>query len=185
MFADRESRMSSVAAKKMAPETPSDSNEAQIRIRKRFSSPKARERADKFVRVGRGIAGRGVFARRRIAKGTIISEIPGTMIIDPDYGSNYCIDAGENLSFEPGAPFRFLNHSCEPSAALIFYDGDRDEFPNDRPHLEALRTIREGEEIFIDYAWEPESAIPCLCGAPSCRGWVVDPERIDEIEADA
>lgn len=152
----------------------------QERYRIRFSSPKARERAEKFVRVGKGIAGKGVFAKRRIPKGTVISEIPGTLIIDPDYGSNYCIDAGKDRSFEPGAPFRYLNHSCEPSAALFFYDGDPDEFPNDRPYLEALRTIREGEEIFIDYAWDPDSAIPCLCGAATCRGWVVDPDRLRE-----
>lgn len=40
--------------------------------------------------------------------------------------------------------------------------------------VEALRTIRKGEEITVDYAWPASWAIPCHCGSKNCRGWIVD-----------
>jgi SET domain-containing protein len=43
--------------------------------------------------------------------------------------------------------------------------------------LVALRDIRPDEQLTIDYAWPADSAIPCGCDSPNCRGWVVDADE--------
>ncbi len=40
--------------------------------------------------------------------------------------------------------------------------------------VEAIQPIKKGDEITIDYAWPAAWAIPCHCGSPHCRGWIVD-----------
>jgi hypothetical protein len=70
----------------------------------------------------------GVFAYAFIPQGTPIGRVPGKMIIDPNYGSDYCINAGEDKVLEPAPPFCYLNHSCEPNCLLTQY-------------------VREGEEL--------------------------------------
>ena len=127
------------------------------------------------VRVGKTTYGRGVFARRVIRKGSKIGNLSGRIIDDPSYGSEYCIDLGGTRSFEPRAPFRFLNHCCEPNCKLWLIEQENKDGTPKPPKLElhALRSIPVGEELRIDYAWGIENAIPCLCGVATCRGWVV------------
>lgn len=200
------------------------------------------------VRVGRTTYGLGVFSFALISKGTPIGRVPGRLIHDPDYGSDYCISAGEGSVLEPGAPFCYLNHSCEPNCQLMQYvreevdeeedlevgelsedemdlddeedgeefeddecffgdgaaseleeeldedadgdgEGDDDEnepfFEDDADAeiwVESTRDIYPGEELTIDYAWPADRAARCLCGSPSCRGWIVDPEELHLIE---
>ncbi|MDR2761450.1 MAG: hypothetical protein LBB88_02470 [Planctomycetaceae bacterium] len=85
------------------------------------------------VRVGKTAYGFGVFAYAFIPKGTPIARIAGKIIIDPDYGSDYCISAGEGKVLEPSAPFCYLNHACEPNCLLTQYVSECD--------------IVEGEEL--------------------------------------
>jgi hypothetical protein len=128
-----------------------------------------------MVRVGKAACGRGVFARRAIRKGTLVGLVTGRVIDDPSYTSDYCIDLGGSLSLEPKAPFRYLNHCCEPNSQLLLTE-QRHRDGSLAPsivHLKTLRAIRDGEELTIDYAWVAETPIRCLCGAASCRGWVV------------
>ncbi|MDR1962238.1 MAG: hypothetical protein LBQ50_00470 [Planctomycetaceae bacterium] len=73
------------------------------------------------VRIGKVPYGLGVFAFAFISKGTPLGRIQGTIISDPDYGSDYCISAGEGKVLEPGPPFCYLNHSCEPNCQLMQY----------------------------------------------------------------
>ncbi len=47
----------------------------------------------------------------------IIGEIKGRIYTDEEYESDYCMDLGDEAKLEPEAPFRFLNHSCEPNCA--------------------------------------------------------------------
>ncbi|MCL2304008.1 MAG: hypothetical protein FWC43_01545 [Planctomycetaceae bacterium] len=47
--------------------------------------------------------------------------------------------------------------------------------------VETTRDILPGEELTIDYAWPADRAMKCLCGAKTCRGWIVDPEALDEL----
>ena len=62
----------------------------------------------------------------------------------------------------------YINHSCDPNAFMKILYG----------HILfiALRDIRPGEEITIDYESTLHSDEKrCVCGAPSCRGTINKP----------
>ena len=135
------------------------------------------------------IAGKGVFATRRIRKGRRIIEYVGELITDDeatqryDDGSmathhtflfeiddNTLIDAAVN-----GNEARFINHSCDPNCEAVDEDG--------RIFIEAIRNIQPGVELTYDYQYrssEPLSKAkknyPCFCGAKNCRGTIVLPK---------
>jgi len=73
------------------------------------------------VRVGKTPYGFGVFAFAFIPEGTPIARVSGQVIHDPDYSSDYCIDAGDGMVLEPAPPFCYLNHACEPNCELMVY----------------------------------------------------------------
>lgn len=139
--------------------------------------------ANQWVIVGNVSYGKGVFARQSIPQGTILGPVIGKVIDDPTYASAYCIDLGDSLSLEPCAPFRYLNHRCEPNCVLqvtsVVYD-DGTIAPSE-VHIETLTDIAEGAELTIDYKWSAEGAIRCLCGADRCRGWVVAAEELPRV----
>ncbi len=123
--------------------------------------------------------GYGVLAIRSFQVDDVIGEVQGEWIDDPDYSSDYCIDMGGDFSLEPRAPYRFLNHSCEPNCEFISWakvDGEKESV-----WLCATRQIQAGEPLTIDYCWPAETAIRCLCGSPRCRGWIVDPDELDQL----
>jgi hypothetical protein len=139
------------------------------------------------------IHGRGVYAVRRIRKGTRIIEYVGDRIshdvadaryeAKPDDGHTFlfvvdddvCIDAGIG-----GNAARFINHKCDANCETIIEDR--------RVFIEALRTIQPGEELGYDYqlTWEstddPEELklYQCRCGAADCRGTMLDRVPLDE-----
>lgn len=132
--------------------------------------------------VGRTPVGKGVFARRRYAATAIIGEIEGTYF-DPSYGSDYCMTVSGNRRLEPAAPFRYVNHSCDPNCEFDWFqvrEGE-DAASRERVFLIALRDIKPGEELTIDYNWPADGAIPCRCQSTNCRGWIVDPAQLDEL----
>ncbi|HEY3290984.1 MAG TPA: SET domain-containing protein-lysine N-methyltransferase [Anaerolineae bacterium] len=130
------------------------------------------------------IHGRGVFALRRIRKGQRIIEYLGERITPEDGENRYDDDAAEQahvLLFTVddktvidggvnGNEAIYINHSCEPNCEAINDDG--------RIFIEALRTIKPGEELSFDYqlvrpgrrqpGWDKRYV--CHCGAPTCRG---------------
>jgi hypothetical protein len=55
----------------------------------------------------------------------------------------------------------FINHSCEPNAYMRSAPGNKVIFF-------ALRDIKQGEEITINYR-DPEHPEVCRCGASKCR----------------
>jgi uncharacterized protein len=124
--------------------------------------------------------GKGVFAKRLYRKSQVIGQMTGTIITDDNYDPDYVVDLGKVGVLEPAAPFRFLNHCCEPNAALIEYEPERGQLPT--MWVETLKTIREGEQVTIDYGWPENSAIRCLCGARKCRGWVVAESELPKLE---
>jgi hypothetical protein len=130
-----------------------------------------------IVRIGPTPLGHGVFARRRFRAHEVIGVIRGQVIENPDYASDYCIDLGDGRSLEPTAPFRFLNHRCQPNCELFYLETD-DATQRDRLWVQALRSIKCGEELTIDYAWPADDAIRCACGAAKCRGWLVSAEEL-------
>lgn len=124
--------------------------------------------------------GKGIFATKSFRKNQTIGQMTGAIITDDNYDPDYVVDLGKAGVLEPEAPFRFLNHSCEPNAALIEYEADNDEAPT--MWVEVLRAIRPGDQITIDYSWPADAAIPCLCGAKSCRGWVVGESELKTVK---
>jgi hypothetical protein len=123
--------------------------------------------------------GKGVFTLQPFRKYQIIGDVCGTIVSDPHYDSPYCMELGRGRTLEPRGTLRFLNHSCDPSCELFYHEPlDADDEPPDRLWLKALRPIQAGEELAIDYAWPAERAIPCLCGAANCRGWIVAIEEL-------
>jgi len=136
------------------------------------------------------VAGRGVFALRRIRKGTRVMEYTGECISPAEADRRYDDEAAgadsHVLLFAldrrtvldgavGGIDARFVNHSCYPNSEavieywLIFF--------------RALRTIQAGEELGYDYRLEKpgprtpevEALYPCRCGSPQCRGTLLAP----------
>ncbi|HTT07144.1 MAG TPA: SET domain-containing protein-lysine N-methyltransferase [Steroidobacteraceae bacterium] len=135
--------------------------------------------------------GKGVFARRRIRKGTRIIEYLGDRVSHREADRRYetkttddghtflfivdrgiVIDGGNN-----GNDARFINHGCDPNCESAIEDR--------RVFIEALRTIQPGEELTYDYQIGRDKTDPpnvdeifaCRCGAATCRGSMLWPPR--------
>ena len=76
------------------------------------------------IRVRETNMGKGVFARQRFRKGQIVGEATGKIIISDDYDSRHCVELSNDQVLEPAAPFRYLNHSCEPNCELFSWEPD-------------------------------------------------------------
>lgn len=152
-----------------------------------------RKLAKRGLRIGRSPVGKAVFATRRISDGTCLGEIEGQVIFDDSYASRYAFDLENGAQLEPAAPFRFVNHSCEPNCAfdLIGIDPAEKTQRNSEPGANVVRKllifaindIESGEELTIDYNWPASFAIRCNCKAPSCRGWIVSRKSMERLEA--
>ena len=125
-------------------------------VKETVGSRKIRPPSDVVVRPAPG-KGRGVFATRFFASGTIIEECP-VIVLTPEDRAR--IDETEmfNYYFAWGPDEReaaivlgwgsLYNHSLNPNATFRSLEGAAViEFV-------ALRDIREGEQVFIDYGWE-------------------------------
>ena len=150
------------------------------------SAPRRSSRGKKSVRVVRMALGLGVVAEKRFAPEEVIGEITGEIIDDMEYGSNYCMDMGDSLSLEPGPPFRFMNHSCEPNCELTWFDATTptEKTKRRRIFVLALDEINSGEQLTIDYGWSADMAIRCRCQAAACRGWVVSEQELPKLLAE-
>lgn len=137
------------------------------------------------LKAGPAKHGTGLFATKRFRSEQIIGEVTGRRIQDNDYGSDYCIDLGDDWSLEPGEPFRFVNHCCTPNAKLFLVFDDGDPVEARKVVIEALKDIQAGEEVTIDYEWPADGAIPCGCDSPECRGWVVDQAELHLLKKKA
>jgi uncharacterized protein len=140
-----------------------------------------------------GIHGRGVFALRRIRKGTRILEYTGERISNKEADRRYdddkmkrhhtflftldsktCIDGSIKTG---GGDASFINHSCEPNCEAVITDK--------KIFIHALHTIEPGTELAYDYKYERtgrndaklEKFYVCKCGAPSCRGSIMQPAK--------
>lgn len=140
------------------------------------------------------IHGSGVFAARRIRKGTRILEYVGDRIShkaaddryqDHDPNDNHTflfivdprtvIDAGVG-----GNEARFINHSCDGNCESVI--------EKRRVWIECVRTIQKGEELGYDYEIGRDKDDPpdvdvtyaCRCGSPKCRGTMLWPAKRPE-----
>lgn len=154
-------------------------------------SESSSRRAPMFKVRNSRIHGKGVFALRRIRKGTRITEYEGERVSHAEADRRYehkadddnhtflfivdgraVIDAGVD-----GSDARFINHSCDPNCETVIEDR--------RVFIEAIRTIQPGEELSYDYQIQREPGDPddidevfaCRCGASGCRGTMLWPEE--------
>ena len=137
------------------------------------------------------IHGRGVFAARRIRKGTRIIEYVGERVTHAEADRRYedrpaddnhtflfivdartVIDAGVD-----GNAARFINHACDPNCETVT--------EKRRIYIEAIKTIQPGVELSYDYQIQREPGDPpevdeifaCRCGATDCRGTMLTGPR--------
>lgn len=119
------------------------------------------------------IDGRGAFATRRFAKGRKIAEYAGERISRAEaarrlHGMRRIrisdLDARSAIDGSVGGNgTQFINHCCEPNCYMKRVRGHVLFF--------ALRDIRPGEEILLDYGSSyHDDRKRCRCGAACCRG---------------
>lgn len=137
------------------------------------------EHNNESVEIKPGSVGLGVFATVEFETGEWVGDMDGQIIEDPNYESDCCIYLEEDLSLEPIAPFRFLNHSCQPNCRLCYSPAEDDEPMT--LWIETTEPVTPGMELTIDYSWPAEAAVPCQCGCPECRGWIVAEDQMDLI----
>jgi len=117
------------------------------------------------------IEGLGMFAARRFRAGerirrvNVLREITADAPLREDLGErqDHC-DYPDGRVVLLGFPDRHVNHSCDPSA-YVLYKGDA-------AYLVARRDIVAGDEITCDYNLNISGGTswPCHCGAARCRG---------------
>jgi hypothetical protein len=122
------------------------------------------------------IAGQGLFARRDFAAGERLAPYRGPTSATPppraDSGGVYALEVSDGLWLDgSGAdnPARWANHSCEPSAALIWHGAAEGAW------LTSLRPLRAGEEITFDYGFSLAESLfhLCACRTPGCVGRII------------
>lgn len=135
------------------------------------------------------VHGLGVFAAKRIPKGTRIIEYVGERVSHDEADRRYeekeandshtflfivdsktVIDAGVD-----GNDARFFNHSCDPNCESTV--------EKRRVYIEAIRDVEPGSELTYDYQIQREDDDPdnidevfaCRCGFANCRGTMLWP----------
>jgi SET domain-containing protein len=112
------------------------------------------------------IHGIGVFANQLIAAGQVLAHYDGRILSPKEVkrelaaGNRYLLELpdGRVMDGTTGNDLgRFFNYSCDPSLII------------------SSRPIARGEEITIDYGFEPTDVtrFPCTGGKPNCVGYIV------------
>jgi SET domain-containing protein len=156
------------------------------------SAAKLAAKAALLIKVRRSkVHGQGVFAVKRIPKGTRIIEYVGDRISharanrrydDHDENDNhtFLFAVDRNVVIDAtvdGNDSRFINHSCDPNC--------ESNIENRRVFIDAIKTIQVGAELNYDYQIGRERDDPanvdviyaCRCGAKSCRGTMLWPAK--------
>lgn len=125
------------------------------------------------------IHGYGVVATRDFAPGELVAEVEGVVYrADETFDDTYALWITDDLYYDMVDQTRWINHSCAPNCEV---EGDEDGAGGAWARLVATRPIRAGEELTYDYGFPPELAIPCRCGAPTCRGFIVDEDELPRL----
>jgi SET domain-containing protein len=134
------------------------------------------------------VHGFGVFALRRIRKGTTVTEYIGDRISHAEADRRYenkAADDNHTFLFTVdsrtvidggvgGNDARYINHGCDPNCESVTNEK--------RIFVEAIRTIQKGEELAYDYQIQRDPDDPpnvdaifaCRCGAAKCRGSMLE-----------
>ena len=135
------------------------------------------------------IHGRGVFAARKIKKGTCIIEYKGQRIewpealerpdTDPDNPFHtffFSLDDGRVIDAAVrGNAARWINHSCSPNC-------ETEEDDDGRVNVLAKKSIDAGAELTYDYKLTVDGKLnkkerahfACRCGKKKCRGTMLE-----------
>src|SRR4051794_27287941 len=129
---------------------------AQKRGQAQAREPLAAMEHERSFRVGRSRTGLGLFAVAPIATGETIVEYLGPRIptsvaqeLDRRRANKYLFEIDRRWTIDGSARSnvaRYVNHACDPNAEAALVRG--------RMIYRALRRIRPGEEITIDYGEE-------------------------------
>jgi hypothetical protein len=92
----------------------------------------------------------------------------------------FTIDEKRVINGIKGGSAKYINHSCDPNCEAV-QDGDR-------IFIEALRSIKQGEELSYDYHLQVDGKITdkvrkkyaCFCGSPKCRGTQIASELLEK-----
>ncbi len=127
--------------------------------------------------------GYGIFAEKDFLKGADVFEIKGKLMtldegeeIDEKIRDNAFRFSKDEYISPQGEIGDFLNHSCNPNSGIVKR--------GDKLWLIAIRNIRQGEEITLDYStitadddiWE----MNCNCGEKECRSIIKNFETLSE-----
>jgi len=137
------------------------------------------------------IHGKGVFAAKRIPKGTRIIEYIGERISHKEADDRYADhDPNDNHTFlfivdrktvidggRKANAARYINHSCNGNCESAIAER--------RVFIDAVRDIAKGEELGYDYEIGRDKNDPpnvdeiyaCRCGSPKCRGTMLWPAK--------
>jgi len=110
------------------------------------------------------IHGRGIFTKRDIEKGYTFYEIPFRFVL---FGpAPRCAYIGNDTWISDKDVLNYINHSCNPNTFFHIR-------LQTNSCLSALRPIRAGEEITVDYDKTEigGNRVPCNCKSPNCRGY--------------
>jgi len=128
--------------------------------------------------------GNGVFAKKNILQGTVISDYLGKVIkmseydLDLDKDGLYLMYFSDRAGIYPDLTTpgpHLINHSCTPNCWMYIYRGHTLFF--------ALRDIKPGEELTISYLLSPKDEScnncthVCKCDSEFCTGHYASVKR--------
>ena len=109
--------------------------------------------------------GWGLLASKSFSKGDKIFTTNAIATVPRD---SHSLQKGWDTHVRIDLPGRFMNHSCDGNMGI--QDNDTGAYD-----LYALREIKEGEELLVDYEsfeYEIKGFDHCMCGSEKCRGSV-------------
>jgi len=121
------------------------------------------------------IAGRGLYANRDFKKGENIVIYDGEKVTkkvgDDRFEEQqkkglfyvFLLNRKFDIDGEKGTFGKYANHSCNPNAESVNYDGKE-------IWLEAKKNIKKGEEITYNYNLTGDEPFECKCGNDKCTG---------------
>jgi SET domain-containing protein len=130
------------------------------------------------------IAGLGLYATRRIARGGRLIEYLGERIDGAEMvrrcaaGNHYIFKLNDTCYLDgkiEANVARFINHSCDPNCGILW--------EHDRIWIVAARDLENEEEITFNYGYDLEDYqhYPCTCGSVQCVRFIVAEEYFDHV----
>lgn len=126
------------------------------------------------------IEGLGINIGENAKRGDVICYIKGEMRFKVNKNKRDAlahpnwVGVSKDHWIDPAKPFKFLNHSCNPSVGV-----------RGKVALVALRDMKEGEEVTVDYATiegDPRWEMNCACKEANCRGVVRSIHFLPEVQ---